>query len=104
MAVPAMIVAAAMVPVGCGSDDSSGGSSSGSSGSGQKIKIVYIPGLTGKPFYSTVACGAKAVAAKNNVDCSVQGSPEFDVAKQTAVVNAVVAKKPDAIMISHTDP
>src|SRR3954470_11581383 len=104
MAVPAMIVAAAMVTVGCGSDDSSGGSSSGSSGGGGKTKIVYIPGLTGNPFYSTVACGAKSVAAKNNVDFSVQGSPEFDVAKQTAVVNAVVAKKPDAIMISHTDP
>ena len=104
MAVPAMIVAAAMVTVGCGSDDSSGGSASGSSGGGGKTKIVYIPGLTGNPFYSTVACGAKSVAAKNNVDFSVQGSPEFDVAKQTAVVNAVVAKKPDAIMISHTDP
>src|SRR3954447_19188596 len=104
MAVPAMIVAAAMVTVGCGSDDSSGGSSSGSSGSGKKTKITYIPGLTGNPFYSTVACGAKSVAAKNNVDFSVQGSPEFDVAKQTAVVNAVVARKPDAIMISHTDP
>src|SRR3954470_8904316 len=104
MAVPAMIVAAAMVTVGCGSDDSSGGSSSSSSGSGKKIKIVYIPGLTGNPFYSTVACGAKSVAAKNNVDFSVQGAPEWNVAKQTAIVNAIISKKPDAIMISHNDP
>src|SRR4051812_4909221 len=106
MAVPVVIVAAAMVTVGCGSDNSGGSSSSSSSssGSGKKMKIVYIPGLTGNPFYSTVACGAKSVAAKNNVDFSVQGSPEFDVPKQTAVVNAVVAQKPDAIMISHTDP
>src|SRR3954454_906972 len=97
-----------MVVVGCGSDSggssSSGSSGGGDGGGGKKMKIVYIPGLTGNPFYSTVACGAEAVAAKNNVDFSVQGSPEFDVAKQTAVVNAVVAKKPDAIMISHTDP
>ena len=63
-----------------------------------------MPGLTGNPFYSTVACGAKSVAAKNNVDFSVQGAPEFDVAKQTAIVNALIAKKPDAIMISHNDP
>jgi ribose transport system substrate-binding protein len=101
MAVPAIIVAAAMATVGCGSDDN-GSASAG--GGDKKLKIVYIPGLTGNPFYSTVACGAKSVAAKHNVDFSVQGSPEFDVAKQTAVVNAVVAKKPDAIMISHTDP
>jgi ribose transport system substrate-binding protein len=104
MAVPAMIVAAAMVTVGCGSDDSSGGSGSGSSGGGGKTKIVYIPGLTGNPFYSTVACGAKSVAAKNNVDFSVQGAPEWNVAKQTAIVNALITKKPDAIMISHNDP
>ena len=39
---------------------------------------------------------------QNNVDFSVQGAPEFDVAKQTAIVNAVIGQKPDAIMISHT--
>jgi ribose transport system substrate-binding protein len=104
MVVAAALVAGAMVAVGCGDDDGGGSSSSSSSGGAEKMKIVYIPGLTGNPFYSTVACGAKSVAAKNNVDFSVQGSPEFDVAKQTAIVNAVVAKKPDAIMISHTDP
>jgi len=107
-AVPAVLVAAAMIVVGCGSDSggssSSGSSGGGDGGGGKKMKIVYIPGLTGNPFYSTVACGAKSVAAQNNVDFSVQGSPEFDVAKQTAIVNAVVANKPDAIMISHTDP
>src|SRR4051812_3529563 len=106
MAVPVVIVAAAMVTVGCGSDNSGGSSSSSSSssGSGKKMKIVYIPGLTGNPFYSTVACGAKSVAAKNNVNFSVQGAPEWDVAKQTAIVNALITKKPDAIMISHNDP
>jgi ribose transport system substrate-binding protein len=105
MAVPAILAAAAMITAGCGSDEDGGSSSSGSSGGeGEKISITYIPGLTGNPFYSTVACGAKSVAAKYNVDFSVQGAPEFDVAKQTAVVNAVVAKQPDAIMISHTDP
>jgi ribose transport system substrate-binding protein len=109
IAVPAMLAAAAMVFVaGCGGDDEAatgggGGGNSGGGGGGKK-EIVYVPGLTGNPFYSTVACGAKSVASKYNVDFSVQGSPEFDVAKQTAVVNALVARKPDAIMISHTDP
>jgi ribose transport system substrate-binding protein len=106
LALPAVLVAAGAAVVGCGGgDNSSGGSASGSSGSSAKTyKIVYIPGLTGNPFYSTVACGAKSVAAQNHVTFSVQGAPEFDVAKQTAVVNAVVANKPDAIMISHDDP
>lgn len=67
-------------------------------------KVVYIPGLTGNPFYSTVACGAKSVAAKLGVDFSVQGAPTFAVNAQTPVVNAVVASKPNAIMISNDDP
>jgi ribose transport system substrate-binding protein len=72
--------------------------------SAAKYKVVYIPGLTGNPFYSTVACGAQSVAAKLNVDFSVQGAPTFAVNAQTPVVNAVVASHPNAIMISNDDP
>lgn len=68
------------------------------------LKVVYIPGLTGNPFYSTVACGAQTAAEELGVDFSVQGAATFDVTKQTEVVNAVVASQPDAIMISITDP
>ncbi len=104
-ALAAAIAAAAVFVVACGGDDGgSGSASSGGGGSASKKSIVYVPGLTGNPFYSTVACGAKSVASKNNVDFSVQGAPEWNVAKQTAIVNAIIAKKPDAIMISHNDP
>ena len=104
-ALAAAIAAAAVFVVACGGDDGgSGSASSGGGGSASKKSIVYVPGLTGNPFYSTVACGAKSVAAKNNVNFSVQGAPEWNVAKQTAIVNAIIAKKPDAIMISHNDP
>jgi ribose transport system substrate-binding protein len=104
-ALAAAITAAAVFVVACGGDDGgSGSASSGGGSSSEKKSIVYVPGLTGNPFYSTVACGAKSVAAKNNVDFSVQGAPEWNVAKQTAIVNALIAKKPDAIMISHNDP
>ncbi len=67
-------------------------------------KIVYIPGLTGNPFYNTVSCGAKTEASKLGVDFTYQGAPTFGVAEQTNVLNAVVATKPGAIMISITDP
>jgi ribose transport system substrate-binding protein len=104
-ALVAALAAAAVSVAACGGDDkSSGSASSGGGKSGARKSIVYVPGLTGNPFYSTVACGAKSAAAKNNVDFSVQGAPEWNVAKQTAIVNAIIAKKPDAIMISHNDP
>jgi ribose transport system substrate-binding protein len=101
-ALAAVIAGAAIVVAGCGGDDE--GSASSGGGQGEKKSIVYVPGLTGNPFYSTVACGAKSVAAKHNVDFSVQGAPEWNVAKQTNIVNALITKKPDAIMISHNDP
>jgi ribose transport system substrate-binding protein len=104
MAVPAVLCAAGAAIAGCGGGSSNEGASGSGGSSGKSYKIVYIPGLTGNPFYSTVACGAKSVAGQDNVHFSVQGASEFDVAKQTAVVNAVVANKPDAIMISHDDP
>lgn len=86
------------------SSATSAASSATSAVSGGKKSIVYIPGLTGNPFYSTVACGAAAKAKELGVTFSTQGASEFDATKQTAVVNAVVASKPSAIMISIDDP
>jgi ribose transport system substrate-binding protein len=106
--VAAGALAAALV-AGCGSSggsDTSASAATGSSGgsSGKVGKVVYIPGLTGNPFYNTVSCGAKTEAAKLGVDYAYQGASTFGVAEQTKVLNAVVATKPGAIMISITDP
>ncbi|TKV59251.1 substrate-binding domain-containing protein [Nakamurella flava] len=67
-------------------------------------KVVYVPGLTGVPFYSSVSCGAKAEADRLGLQFTTQGDPTFAVDKQTAIVNALIADKPDAMMISITDP
>ena len=102
-----VIVVAGAAAIALLSACSSSGDSSSSSdgGSGSKLgKVVYIPGLTGNPFYNTVSCGAKAEAKKLGVGYDYQGDSTFGVAEQTKVVNAVVASKPGAIMISITDP
>jgi ribose transport system substrate-binding protein len=101
----ALVPLAAVVAAGCGGSDSDDNASgSGGSGSGKQTTVVYVPGLTGNPFYTTVGCGAAEQAKTSNVKFSVQGAPEFDVSKQTQIVNALTASKPDAIMISITDP
>ena len=88
-----------------GGSPSGGSSGGGSSTTSAKLgKIVYIPGLTGNPFYNTVSCGASAEAKTLGVGYSYQGASTFAVADQTNIVNAVVATKPGAIMISITDP
>ena len=115
-AVAAAGIAAIGLIAGCSSSSKSTGSTAGSgpassvsTGGGSAPaaglkKIVYIPGLTGNPFYNTVSCGAKAEAAKKGVAYSYQGAPTFGVPEQTKILNGVVATKPGAIMISITDP
>lgn len=71
----------------------------------KKYSVVYIPGLTGNPFYYTVACGAAVEAKKlGDVSFSTQGAPTFAVNAQTPIVEAVTTRHPTAIMISNDDP
>lgn len=70
----------------------------------EDMSIVYVPGLTGNPFYNTVACGAETRAEELGIEFSYQGAPTFDVALQSGIVSALIGEDPDAIMISLTDP
>lgn len=93
-------------PISSGSvmSGSGGGVASLADGAGKGKKIVYVPGLTGVPFYSSVSCGAGQEAKRLGVDFTTQGDPTFAVDKQTAIINSLTASKPDAILISITDP
>src|SRR4051812_47996378 len=102
-----LVVAGALV-VGCGSDDNGGssggsGSSSGGGGGGKNYKLTLIAGVKGDEFYITMNCGAQAEAKKLGVTVDFQGPDQFDASLQTPIVNAVTAKKPDAILIAPTD-
>jgi ribose transport system substrate-binding protein len=48
-------------------------------------------------------CGAEEKAKELGVNLDFQGPDKFDAALQTPIVNAVTAKKPDAILIAPTD-
>jgi ribose transport system substrate-binding protein len=93
-------VALALVVAGCGG----GGGSSGGGGGGQKqYKLTLIQGVKGDQFYVTMQCGAQEAAKAAGATLDVAAPDEFDASLQTPVVNAVVAKKPDAILIAPTD-
>jgi ribose transport system substrate-binding protein len=92
----------------CGSDDngstSSGASTSGSSSAAKKnYKMTLIAGVKGDEFYITMNCGAQAKAKELGVTLDFQGPDKFDAGLQTPVVNAVAAKKPDAVLVAPTD-
>src|SRR3954451_5613242 len=95
--------ALAMVVAACGGDDSGGGGSSSSSSGKKNYKMTLIAGVKGDEFYITMNCGAQAKAKELGVTLDFQGPQEFDAAQQTPIVNAVAAKKPDAVLIAPTD-
>jgi ribose transport system substrate-binding protein len=70
---------------------------------GKKYTIALIPGLTTDAFYITMHKGAQAAADALGVDLIFQGAPEFNPVQQVPVLNAIIGRKPDAILIAPTD-
>ena len=95
----ALCAAVAIVAAGCGSDDekASGG---GAKGGG---KLAFVQGFTTDEYYVSEKCGFEDAARKLNMEPVVDGPANFDPAQQTPVLQAVVRKKPDAILLDPTD-
>ena len=69
----------------------------------KKYSIALIPGLTTDAFYITMRKGAQAAADALGVELVFQGAPDFNPVTQVPVLDAVIAKKPSAILIAPTD-
>ncbi|MGI9417647.1 MAG: ABC transporter substrate-binding protein [Geminicoccaceae bacterium] len=72
-------------------------------GAQDKKTIALIPGLTTDAFYITMRKGAEHAAEALGVELLFQGGPEFNPTVQVPVLNAVIARQPDAILIAPTD-
>ncbi len=68
-----------------------------------KFTIALVPGLTTDAFYITMRKGAQAAADALGVNLLFQGAPEFNPVVQVPVLDAVIARQPDAILIAPTD-
>ena len=94
------LVALALTLAACGGDDEGG---DGGGAEQQQYSLTLIQGVKGDQFYVTMQCGAQEAAAAAGATLEVTAPDEFDASLQTPVVNAVVAKKPDAILVAPTD-
>ena len=68
-----------------------------------KYTIVLIPGITTDAFYITMRKGAEAAGKALGVNIEFQGAPDFNPVTQVPVLNAVIGRKPSAILIAPTD-
>jgi ribose transport system substrate-binding protein len=69
----------------------------------KKFTIALIPGLTTDGFYITMRKGAQAAADALGVELVFQGAPDFNPVTQVPVLDAIIARAPDAILIAPTD-
>lgn len=67
------------------------------------ISIVLVPGLTTDAFYITMNKGAQAAADALGIKVDFQGAEDFNPTLQIPVLDAVIARKPSAIVIAPTD-
>ncbi|EAR51805.1 ribose ABC transporter, periplasmic binding protein [Oceanicola granulosus HTCC2516] len=75
----------------------------GAASAQEDITITLVPGLTTDAFYITMNRGAQAAADALGINVDFQGAEEFDPVLQTPVLDAVIARGPDAILIAPTD-
>jgi ribose transport system substrate-binding protein len=68
-----------------------------------KPTIALIPGLTADGFYVTMHKGAMAAAEAVGAQLVYQGAAEWNVSLQVPILEAVIARKPAAIMIAPND-
>jgi ribose transport system substrate-binding protein len=98
-----LIAVAALVGLtmaACGSSDSK---SNASSSGGSDYHFVFIPGVTGDDFFHTIWLGAQEEAKTLHVSIEQQAPPKYEPASQIPIVNAAIAKRPDAIIVAATD-
>jgi len=69
----------------------------------RSFTVALIPGLTTDAFYITMHRGAQAAAGALGVKLVFQGAPAFNAVEQVPVLDAVIARKPDALLIAPTD-
>lgn len=65
--------------------------------------VALIPGLTTDAFYITMRKGAQAAADALGIELVFQGAPDFNPVTQVPVLDAMIARSPDAILIAPTD-
>lgn len=93
----ATAVAGAVVLAACGSTSTAGNTST------KKYVLALVVGVKGDPFYVTMQKGAQAQADKLGATLIVDGPAQFSATLQTPIVDAMIARKVDVLIIAACD-
>jgi ribose transport system substrate-binding protein len=80
-----------------------GGSGGSTAGGAAPRSMVFVQGVAGDEFYISMQCGIQEAAQAANFTVDVQGPEKFDPTLQKPIIDSVVAKKPDVLLVAPTD-
>lgn len=70
----------------------------------ESLDLTFVQGVIGDNFYITMECGIRqAVSEAGNINLDVQGPQKWGAELQQPIVDSVVAKKPDVMLIAPND-
>jgi ribose transport system substrate-binding protein len=87
----------------CGSDDDDGTTTAAKSDAKKSYDIALITNDEFDPFYMTMNAGAQDAAKELGVKVSWSAPKTPDLPSQTAILQSVMARKPDAVLMSAVD-
>jgi ribose transport system substrate-binding protein len=67
------------------------------------FNIAFVPGVIGDEFYISMQCGIEEAAKAAGATVTMQGPQKFDPTLQKPIIDAVIASKPDALLVAPTD-
>lgn len=102
----AVLAAASLALVGCSTAPESTPTTTSAPGetSGDAYDVAFIPMVVGAPYFETAnAAMQKAAAEIGGINWIYQGPDAADAAKQAEIVQNMITRKVDAIVISAVD-
>lgn len=103
ISIAALGASAALVLAGCAGGDGGGDAGDAAGGGEEAYELAFVQGVAGDEFYISMQCGIEAAAEAAGATVKVQGPEKFDPTLQKPIVDALVASKPDALLIAPTD-
>src|ERR671919_428324 len=106
-----LVLALVLAAAGCGGDNgedeggpaATGAETDGGDGEGG-FTLYMIPKNVGNPVFDLTNAGMQEAAEELGDTTEFNGSTEADAQQQVEVINAAIAQKPDALLISANDP
>ncbi|HID86742.1 MAG TPA: rhamnose ABC transporter substrate-binding protein, partial [Anaerolineae bacterium] len=71
----------------------------------KKFTVIHVPKLVGIDYFKSCYQGMEEAAKElGNIELEEVGPLEADAAKQAELIDGLIGRKPDALLVSANDP